>query len=199
MSVQSELERIGVVNDGIPVCLKGPGFTANAVLVLPMKGFPMVTVMKPMGLRIYQVEGDDFIPKGTLVRRQAYDDFEAVMKGKPTTLKVGHAAGMLVAAAQGERRMFIVEFLRLNPEPSDRQVHELASAIGEDVETLEAEIYQMLGQVVASSNDTLVLEDRMDPSNGPTKLVNLNDMGFDPVMIEETQDDLFSDGVLTEG
>lgn len=96
-------------------------------------------------------------------------------------------------------RKLITMFLRLNPKPSDTQVHALAFALGVDKETLEARIYKMLGesdeikdpeQLEADSQDFLENEVPSDatPMNEMALndgLPSIEDTGFQ----EETHDD----------
>lgn len=44
----------------------------------------------------------------------------------------------------------LVEFLALNPQPSDKQVHSLADAIGVDKETLETQIYAITAELLSA-------------------------------------------------
>lgn len=99
-------------------------------------------------------------------------------------------------------RQLITLFLELNCEPSDAQVHALAEALGEDKETLEAQIYEMLGEelsdedaegeyeVHADSQD--VLEGLISPDVLPLDDIALNDgdpTAEDTGFQQETTDD----------
>lgn len=199
MSLQQQLCDYAKATKGaLPILVKGPGYSVKGLVVLPRTGLPLVTVRKPTALRVYQVRGDQFEPKGSVTRPESYEEFEELIKQKPEVFNGGHNGAILMAAASSECHQFIVQFLKLNPSPSDKQVHELADAIGVDLETLEAEIYKMLGQVVANTVDENVLEDKSDPKFGPTRLTMLNDQGFDGQLIDEIQDDLRDDGLLKE-
>jgi len=181
----------------LPVLIKGFGYSVRGLVVLPRTGLPLVTVRKPTALRVYQVRGDQFEPKGSITRPESYDEFDMILKQqKPEVFDGGHNGAILAAASENECSLFVTQFLKLNPEPTDKQVHELADAVGVDKEELEALIYKMLGVVVAATEEQEVLEDQRDPRFGPTRLTTLNDQGFDPDMIEEDQEDLRDDGFV---
>ena len=102
-----------------------------------------------------------------------------------------------------ELQELIEAFLCVNPEPSDKQFHMLADAVGVDHEELEAIAYRMLAdeddtlddadefEIHADSQD--VLEDLDgDPDNMPLSDVALNDGDVttdDLGLQEETTDD----------
>lgn len=184
----------------LPVLIKGAGYSVRGLVLLPRTGLPLLTVRKPTALRVYQVRGDQIEPKGSITRPEAYEEFEALLKDKPMTFNGGRN-GIILSAAASDRECveFVVQFLRLNPEPTDKQVHELADAVGVDKEELEALIYRMLGTVVTSATiEELVLEDKSDPRYGPTRLTTLNDEGLETIQIDEIQEDLRDDGLPTE-
>lgn len=79
---------------------------------------------------------------------------------------------------QQQLRELITLFLELNPEPADAQVHSLAAALGMDKESLEAVMYEMLGEVTGSlieADSQEILDGDVDPDNMPIDDVALND------------------------
>ena len=103
-------------------------------------------------------------------------------------------------------RELIILFLEINCEPADAQVHALASALGIDKESLEAEMYAMMGEAVEDDDLLADVDDHLieaadedvlndideDPDNLPLDDVAMNDgdptdddIGFQ----EETEDD----------
>ena len=200
-SLQQQLSQYALNSKGpLPVLIRGFGYAVKGLVLLPRSGLPLLTVKKPTSLRVYQIKGDQFEPKGSITRPEAYEEFDEVMKGKPEVFNGGHGGMILSSAEDHECKDFVIQFLKLNPEPSDKQVHELADAVGVDKEALEALIYKMLGEVVdhsviAETVEELILEDRSNPKFGPTRLTTLNDQGMDNTLIEEIQDDLRDDGL----
>ena len=98
-------------------------------------------------------------------------------------------------------KQFIVCFLRLNPNPSDRQIHLLSEALGVDKEIVEAIIFSMLGSVVnaavrlrASIEVDDVLQDEVPPEEIPNSLLPTNDGELSPEHNLEMHDILRDDG-----
>ena len=187
----------------LPVLIRGSGYAVVGLVLVPSTGLPLVTVRKPTALRVYQVRGNEFEPRGSVTRPASYEEFEKLTKQRAVPFNGGYNGMILSSAEEGECKDFVVQFLKLNPEPTDKQVHELADAVGVDKETLEALIYKMLGdavdhQVIAETIEEMVLEDRSDPKFGPTRLTTLNDEGIDALQIDEVQEDLVNDGLPRE-
>lgn len=104
-------------------------------------------------------------------------------------------------------RSIIVLFLQVNPEPADAQVHALAESLGIDHETLEAEIYQMLGEherenvrqqaarLRAAAQDELTLQGEQDMAVAPAKDMTMNDGAPAGTSSDQLlQDDTYTDG-----
>lgn len=93
--------------------------------------------------------------------------------------------------------------LKINPCPADAQIHELACVLGIDKETLEAEMYEMLGEsegtltdaheVEINADSQEVLEEvGVDPDTIPSNDLASNDgdpTSEDTGMQQETNDD----------
>ncbi len=100
---------------------------------------------------------------------------------------------------------FIKLYLKINPEPSDAQVHALAWSLGTDPQTLEAIIYKMLGRcvtvqaaarLIAATEFEQTLLDEIEPEDLRDNLTTVND-GEEPASsIQEMQDILRDDGGL---
>lgn len=88
-------------------------------------------------------------------------------------------------------RDMIEKFLELNPTPSDAQVHALADSLGIDHETLEAQVYEMLGEVV---NDEVFEDDHLLEAADESVLY---DVGIDPDTIS-LEDISMTDGDPTD-
>ena len=89
-------------------------------------------------------------------------------------------------------RELIVLFLEVNPEPSDEQVHAMACAVGIDKETFEAEIYSMMGEIVAD-DDHLVEVDAAEEEVVNDPLIDPDTMSNSDVAMNDgdpTNDDL---------
>lgn len=74
-------------------------------------------------------------------------------------------------------RTLIEKFLELNPKPSDAQVHALADAVGVDHQTLEAKVYEMLGEVVTDDLEEVPEDDHLLEAADESVLY---DVGIDP-------------------
>lgn len=98
----------------------------------------------------------------------------------------------------------IQTFLEINNAPSDAQVHALAEALGVDKETLEAQIYEMLGEVVTeddhlleAADESVLYDAELDPDNISIEDVSMSD--GDPTDDDiGMQEELTDDGVDEE-
>jgi hypothetical protein len=99
----------------------------------------------------------------------------------------------------------IAAFLKVNPTPTDDQVHALAGAVNLDHETFEAVMYEMLAEsdeVNATSEHTdaeKVLDGEYDPNTTTTDDLVLNDGAPEGTSSQQqVQDSTLDDGVAPD-
>jgi hypothetical protein len=99
----------------------------------------------------------------------------------------------------------IAAFLKVNPTPTDDQVHALAGAVNLDHETFEAVMYEMLAEsdeVNAASEHTdaeKVLDGEYDPNTTTTDDLVLNDGAPEGTSSQQqVQDSTLDDGVAPD-
>ena len=100
-------------------------------------------------------------------------------------------------------KQLIVAFLAINPQPSDDQVHMLATAIGMDHEPFEAVMYEMLAESnevnAELSEEQKVLDGDYDPNTTSTDDLVLNDGAPEGTSSQEqVQDSTLNDGVAAD-
>lgn len=96
----------------------------------------------------------------------------------------------------------IAAFLKVNPTPTDDQVHALAGAVNLDHETFESVMYEMLAEsdeVNAASDAEQVLDGEYDPNTTTTDDLVLNDGAPEGTSSQEqVQDSTLNDGVAAD-
>ena len=196
MTLEQQIKQLGFpTNEGIPVVLKTGLGTRQCVLVVSNQHEAFVTLREPGFLQVYRVVGNSLRTHTQISRASSIAEFDALLKLKPRhEFKTTVNFPLRITGSSDSRcRSLIKDFLTINPEPSDAQVHGLAESLGMDYQELEAIMFEMLGQcldqpVLSASEDELVLEDKLDPRDAGTKTALLHDPGIDPVLITEEQE-----------